>query len=61
MKRRVHPEGFLEVMRRSPLWTELALLGVVMLGALVMAMRSGNVSNVPAGRSLSAISSRICS
>ena len=47
MKRRVHPEGFLEVMRRSPLWTELALLGVVMLGALVMALRSGNVSNVP--------------
>lgn len=47
MKRRVHPEGFVEVMRRSPLWTELALLGVVMLGALVMALRSGNVSNVP--------------
>ncbi len=47
MKRRVHPEGFLEVMRRSPLWTELALLGAVMLGALVMALRSGNVSNVP--------------
>lgn len=47
MKRRVHPEGFVEVMRRSPLWTELALLGVVLLGALVMALRSGNVSNVP--------------
>ncbi len=47
LKRRVHPEGFTEVMRRSPLWTEIALLGVVMLAALVMALRSGNVSNVP--------------
>lgn len=48
LKRRVHDEGLDEILVRSALWGELALIGLMLLALLVMALRSGNVSNVPA-------------
>ncbi|MDO5115080.1 MAG: DUF5693 family protein [Synergistaceae bacterium] len=48
LTRRVHPEGFCEILRRPAIWGELALAGVMLLALLVVALRSDNVSNVPA-------------
>ena len=45
---RIHPESVGEIVERPALWGELALIGVMMLAMLIMALRSDNVSNVPA-------------
>ena len=42
LKRREHPESLTEIMTRPPLCGELAVAGVLILGALVMILRSGN-------------------
>lgn len=47
LKKRVHPESFLEVLKRPPLWGELILCAVLVGGALIMAIRSDNVAFVP--------------
>lgn len=47
LKRRVHPESLAAIVQRPPLWGELFLLGILMLGALLLTVRSGNVSFVP--------------
>lgn len=47
-RRRVHPESISDVMFRPALWGELALIGMMLLAMLVMALRSDNVSSVPA-------------
>lgn len=48
LKTRVHPESVSEICVRPAIWGELVLIGVMMLALLVMALRSDNVSNVPA-------------
>lgn len=48
LTRRVHPETASEIIDRPAIWGELVVLGIMMLALLVMALRSGNVSNVPA-------------
>ena len=42
LRKREHPEGLAQILTRPPLWGELALAGVIVLGALVMVLRSGN-------------------
>ena len=42
LRKREHPEGLAQILARPPLWGELALAGVIVLGALVMVLRSGN-------------------
>ena len=42
LHRREHPEGLAQILSRPPLWGELALAGVIVVGALVMVLRSGN-------------------
>lgn len=49
LKRREHPESLAEILSRPPLWGELALVGVLLLGALLMLLRSGNYGFVSAG------------
>lgn len=46
-RRRVHPESIGEIMVRPAIWSELALVGAMLLALLVMALRSDNVSSVP--------------
>ncbi len=46
--RRVHPESVGEIIQRPALWGELVIIGVMLGAMLVMALRSDNVSNVPA-------------
>ena len=46
--RRVHPESISEIAARPAMWGELLLIGIMMAGLLVMALRSDNVANVPA-------------
>ena len=48
LTRRVHPEAIGEIAVRPAIWGELVLIGVMLLALLVMALRSDNVSNVPA-------------
>ncbi len=48
LKRRVHPESIGEIVQRPAVWGELFIISVMMLGLLIMALRSDNVSNVPA-------------
>ena len=48
LTRRVHPETIGEIIVRPAIWGELVLIGVMLLAMLVMALRSDNVSNVPA-------------
>jgi len=48
LKRRVHPESVSEIVTRPAVWGELMLVGLVMAALAVMALRSDNVSNVPA-------------
>ncbi|MDR1472450.1 MAG: DUF5693 family protein [Synergistaceae bacterium] len=47
LKGRIHPESLAEIVSRPPLWGELALMALMLLGAAVMTVRSGNVSFVP--------------
>lgn len=47
LKRRVHPEGLGELLRRPPIWGELFLLVLLLGGAALVAIRSGNVGSVP--------------
>ncbi|MEG1837010.1 MAG: DUF5693 family protein [Synergistaceae bacterium] len=47
-KRRIHPESISEIIARPALWSELMLLGFALLALAIMALRSDNVSNVPA-------------
>ncbi|MDO4988122.1 MAG: DUF5693 family protein [Synergistes sp.] len=46
--RRLHPESIGEIVVRPAIWGELVLIGVMLIGVAVMAIRSDNVSNVPA-------------
>ena len=48
LTRRIHDESLPEIIARPAVWGELALIGVMMLALLVMALRSDNVSSVPA-------------
>lgn len=48
LRRREHPESLAEIFRRPPLWGELFLLGVLLLGAALVLFRSDNVQFVPA-------------
>lgn len=45
---RIHPESLTDVFERPAIWGELVVIGIMMLGLLVIALRSDNVSNVPA-------------
>ncbi|MGI6442329.1 MAG: hypothetical protein GXZ13_04720 [Synergistaceae bacterium] len=47
-KLRIHPESFTEILKRPALWGELVLIGVMMIGLFIVALRSDNVSSVPA-------------
>ncbi|QVL36979.1 DUF5693 family protein [Aminirod propionatiphilus] len=47
LKRKVHPEGLGDLLRRPPLWGEIFLLVLLLGGAAVVAIRSGNVESVP--------------
>lgn len=48
LKLRVHDETVNELVLRPAVWGELIIIGIMMLGMLIMALRSDNVSNVPA-------------
>ncbi len=48
LRRKVHPESLPEIIGRPAIWGELFLIGIMMLAMLIMALRSDNVSNVPA-------------
>lgn len=48
LKRRIHPESIGDIIQRPALWGELMLVGLMMVALLIMALRSDNVSNVPA-------------
>jgi hypothetical protein len=48
LKRKVHPESMQDIAERPALWGELVVIGVMMLAMLILALRSDNVSNVPA-------------
>ncbi|HPX03781.1 MAG TPA: DUF5693 family protein [Synergistaceae bacterium] len=48
LRRKVHPESLPEIIGRPAIWGELFLIGILMLAMLIMALRSDNVSNVPA-------------
>lgn len=47
LRRRVHPESLGQVLARPPLWGELFLIGVLLVGAAVTLLRSGNAQFVP--------------
>ncbi|MDR1916794.1 MAG: DUF5693 family protein [Synergistaceae bacterium] len=47
LKRRIHPESMRDMLSRPPVWGELALVGILMIGAVIMTIRSDNVSFVP--------------
>lgn len=47
LKKRIHPESFLEILKRPPLWGELLLAGLLLAGLLLLVVRSDNVSFVP--------------
>ena len=46
-KNRIHPESIKEILQRPPLWAELALCAALLLGAVILAVRSDNASFVP--------------
>ncbi len=48
LKNREHPESLGQIFRRPPLWGELFLLGILLLGAALVLFRSDNVQVVPA-------------
>lgn len=47
LKKRVHPESLGQILRRPPLWGELFLIGILLLAAVIVLFRSGNVQFVP--------------
>jgi len=47
LKSRIHPESFMDIVRRPSLWGELMLLGFILVGAAILTIRSDNVSFVP--------------
>jgi hypothetical protein len=47
LKGRVHPESMAHLLARPPVWGELALVVLMLLGAFVMTVRSDNVAFVP--------------
>lgn len=47
LRNRVHPESLTDLLRRPPLWGELLLGGVLLVGLAVMLFRSDNVRFIP--------------
>ena len=47
LKRRIHHESLIEILSRPPLWGELVLIGVLMVGIGLIIFRSGNVAFIP--------------
>ncbi|MCL2146317.1 MAG: DUF5693 family protein [Synergistaceae bacterium] len=47
LRRRIHPESVRDMLSRPPLWGELLLVGVLLLGAGIILFRSDNVRVVP--------------
>lgn len=47
LKQRVHPESLADIMKRPPFWGELVLVGVLLVGAYVLTVRSDNSAFVP--------------
>jgi hypothetical protein len=47
LKLRIHPESLFDILRRPPLWGELALAGCALCAAAVLTVRSDNASFVP--------------
>ena len=46
-KNRIHPESMIEILQRPPLWAELVLCAMLLLAAVILAVRSDNASFVP--------------
>lgn len=46
LKRRVHPESLIEFLNRPPLWGELIMIMIMLAGAGIMILRSGNVEGI---------------
>jgi hypothetical protein len=47
LRKRIHPESLRDMLSRPPLWGELILVGVLLLGAGIILFRSDNVRIVP--------------
>ena len=47
LKNRIHPESFMDIVRRPSLWGELMLLGFILVCTAILTIRSDNVSFVP--------------
>jgi hypothetical protein len=47
LRRRIHPESFTHIMKRPSLWGELCIVGCFAAAALILTIRSDNVSSVP--------------
>jgi hypothetical protein len=46
-RRRIHPESLRELLSRPPLWGELLIAGLLLVGAAIILFRSDNVRVVP--------------
>ena len=46
LKRRIHPESLIEFLNRPPLWGELVMIIIMLAGAGLMLLRSGNVQMI---------------
>ena len=46
-RKRIHPESLSDMLSRPPLWGELLLAGVLIIGAGIILFRSDNVSIIP--------------
>jgi hypothetical protein len=47
LKQRIHPESMIDIVKRPPLWGELILIGLILVAAVVLTIRSDNASYVP--------------
>lgn len=47
LRSRIHPESLTQIASRPPLWGELMLCGVLLLGLALMVFRSDNVAFIP--------------
>ncbi|MDR1134076.1 MAG: DUF5693 family protein [Synergistaceae bacterium] len=47
LKLRIHPESLPDILRRPPIWGELALVGCALCAAVILTVRSDNASFVP--------------